>query len=65
MTSPRRVTAFENIASPADRERYDRELKNLRSRSGGGIGNTPASVAALRAKLLPLSTLLDKPSKAS
>ncbi len=47
-----RVVAFENTLSSVDRERYDKELTKLRARDGG-ISNNPASLAALRAKLLP------------
>jgi hypothetical protein len=47
-----RVVALENTLGSGDRERYDKELTRLRARSGG-LSNNPASLAALRAKLLP------------
>jgi len=43
--------ALENALSPADRQRYDKELKRLRGR--GSSTNAALAVATLEEKLFP------------
>jgi len=46
-----RVIALENVLSDVDRERYKKELAKLKARDGS-VSNNPASLEALRAKLM-------------